>query len=44
VRHEGVTVRLITITDREYGLTERDIELAREISAVARGLGASADP
>jgi 4a-hydroxytetrahydrobiopterin dehydratase len=44
VRHEGVTVRLITITDNEYGLTERDVELAREISAVARGLGAPADP
>jgi 4a-hydroxytetrahydrobiopterin dehydratase len=44
VRWEGVTVRLITITDDSYGLTERDVELARAISAVARELGADADP
>ena len=44
VRYEGVTVRLITITDDDYGLSERDVELAREISAVARGLGTPADP
>jgi 4a-hydroxytetrahydrobiopterin dehydratase len=44
VRHDGVTVRLITITDDYYGLSERDVELAREISAVARELGAPADP
>jgi 4a-hydroxytetrahydrobiopterin dehydratase len=44
VRWEGVTVRLITITDESYGLTERDVELARAISAVARELGADSDP
>lgn len=44
VRHEGVTVRLVTITDDSYGLSERDVELAREISVVARRLGAVADP
>lgn len=44
MRHDGVTVRLITITDDYYGLSERDVELAREISAVARELGAPADP
>jgi 4a-hydroxytetrahydrobiopterin dehydratase len=44
VRWEGVTVRLITITHDSYGLTERDVELARAISAVARELGADADP
>lgn len=29
LRHEGVTVRLITVTDDYYGLTERHIGLAR---------------
>lgn len=43
LRHEGVTVRLITIADF-YGLTDRDAELARRISAVARTLGVPADP
>jgi 4a-hydroxytetrahydrobiopterin dehydratase len=44
LRHEGVTVRLITITGDYYGLSERDLELARQISAVARELGLTADP
>jgi 4a-hydroxytetrahydrobiopterin dehydratase len=44
LRHEGVTVRLITMTDGYYGLSERDVELARQISAVARDLGTPADP
>ncbi|MFL6077658.1 MAG: VOC family protein [Mycobacteriales bacterium] len=44
VRWAGVTVRLITITDRYYGITGRDTELARRISAAARDLGLSADP
>jgi 4a-hydroxytetrahydrobiopterin dehydratase len=44
VRHDGVTVRLVTITDDEYGLSKRDVELAREISAVARELGATPEP
>ena len=44
VRYGGVTVRLITITHDYYGLSERDIELARQISAVARELGVLADP
>jgi 4a-hydroxytetrahydrobiopterin dehydratase len=44
VRHDGVTVRLITITDDYAGMTRRDVELARQISAVARELGASAHP
>jgi 4a-hydroxytetrahydrobiopterin dehydratase len=39
-----VTVRLITITDEYYGMSQRDVELAREISALARELGVSADP
>ncbi|MFD4140312.1 VOC family protein [Streptomyces sp. NPDC058572] len=44
LRHEAVTVRLITITDDYYGLTDRHVELARRISAVARALGIPADP
>jgi 4a-hydroxytetrahydrobiopterin dehydratase len=44
LRYEGVTVRLITMTDGSYGLSERDVELARQISAVARDLGTPADP
>jgi 4a-hydroxytetrahydrobiopterin dehydratase len=43
LRHDGVTVRLITIADDYYGMSTRDIELAREISAVARDLGIEAD-
>jgi 4a-hydroxytetrahydrobiopterin dehydratase len=44
VRHDGVTVRLVTITDDYYGMSQRDVQLARQISAVARDQGVSADP
>jgi 4a-hydroxytetrahydrobiopterin dehydratase len=44
LRYGGVTVRLITITDDYYGLSERDVDLARQVSAVARELGVPADP
>ena len=44
LRHDGVTVRLITVTDDYYGMSRRDVELARQISAVARQQGLSADP
>jgi 4a-hydroxytetrahydrobiopterin dehydratase len=44
VRHDGVTVRLITIADDWYGPSQRDLDLARRISAVARELGHAADP
>ena len=44
LRYEGVTVRLITVTDDYSGLSERDVELARQISAVARELDVLADP
>ena len=44
LRHGGVTVRLITITDDYYGLSGRDLELARRISALAREQGLLADP
>ena len=44
LRYDGVTVRLLTITDDYAGMTSRHVELARLISALARGLGLSADP
>jgi 4a-hydroxytetrahydrobiopterin dehydratase len=44
VRHDGVTVRLITITDDYFGMSQADVELARQISAVAREQGVAADP
>jgi 4a-hydroxytetrahydrobiopterin dehydratase len=44
LRHDGVTVRLITYTDDYYGMSQRDVEMARLISATAAGLGLSADP
>jgi 4a-hydroxytetrahydrobiopterin dehydratase len=44
LRHDGVTVRLITVGDDSFGLSDRDIEVARQVSAVARELGLSADP
>jgi 4a-hydroxytetrahydrobiopterin dehydratase len=43
LRSGGVTVRLITVTPDHYGLSERDAELARQISAAARELGVPAD-
>jgi 4a-hydroxytetrahydrobiopterin dehydratase len=44
LRRGGVTVRLVTATDEWYGLSERDLDLARRISALARELGVPADP
>jgi 4a-hydroxytetrahydrobiopterin dehydratase len=43
LRFTSVTVRLITIDGGQYGMTWRDVELAREISSLARGLGLTAD-
>jgi 4a-hydroxytetrahydrobiopterin dehydratase len=42
LRFAGVTVR--TSSHDVEGLTERDVSLARQISAAARGLGVPADP
>jgi 4a-hydroxytetrahydrobiopterin dehydratase len=44
LRAAGVTVRLISVADDYFGMTERDVEIARQISEVARKLGLSADP
>src|SRR6266542_2074073 len=43
-RRDGVTVRMITFTKDYAGMTQRHVELARQISAAARKLGLSADP
>jgi 4a-hydroxytetrahydrobiopterin dehydratase len=44
VRQGGVTVRLVSIRDDYMGMTERDVQVARQISAVAGDLALSADP
>jgi 4a-hydroxytetrahydrobiopterin dehydratase len=44
IRARGVTIQLLTITDDYAGMTEGDLQLARQISAVAREQGLSADP
>lgn len=44
VRRDAVTVRLVTVTDDFYGMTQRDVEIARRISAAARELGLEGDP
>jgi len=44
LRHDGVTVRLFTTAPAPDGLSERDADLAQQISAVARTLGLTADP
>jgi 4a-hydroxytetrahydrobiopterin dehydratase len=44
IRFGGVMVRLITIADDNYGMSTRDVELAQQISAVAREHGFAADP
>ena len=44
IRAAGVTVRLLTAGDDWWGMSRRDVELARRISAVAAELGLSADP
>jgi 4a-hydroxytetrahydrobiopterin dehydratase len=44
VRGDGVTVRLITRADDWYGVSASDVELARQISAVARDQSLFADP
>jgi 4a-hydroxytetrahydrobiopterin dehydratase len=44
LRQDGVTVRLLTTRNDYMGMSRRDVELARQISAAARKLGVSADP
>ena len=44
IRPEGVTVRLLTKSSEWYGPSERDLAIARRISAVAAQHGLVADP
>lgn len=44
IRQEGVTVRVVTLREGYMGMTRRDLELARAIQVVARGMGLTADP
>ncbi len=44
VRKSGVTVRLLTKQPDGYGMSTRDVELARAISSAARDLDLPADP
>ena len=44
LRPDSVTVRLFTFAPAPDGLSRRDVELARQISAVAREQGVAADP
>ena len=44
VRHDSVTVRLLTISDDYWGMTQRDVDMARQISTAARALGLAANP
>jgi 4a-hydroxytetrahydrobiopterin dehydratase len=44
VRPDGVTVRLITVTDDYYGMSTADVDVARGISIAARELGLFGDP
>jgi 4a-hydroxytetrahydrobiopterin dehydratase len=44
VRQDGATIHMITYTDNYFGMSQHDVELARQISAVALKLGLKADP
>ena len=44
IRHDGVTVRLLTQADEWWGPSARDVALARGISAIARQHGLEPDP
>ena len=44
LRQAGVTVRVVTLRDDFMGMTDRDLELARAISSVAREHGLESDP
>ncbi len=44
IRHHSVTVQLLTVTDTYSGMSQQDVMLAREISALARNLNLTPDP
>jgi len=39
MRPDAVTVRLLTVTDDYWGMSDRDVAMARQISAIARAQG-----
>jgi 4a-hydroxytetrahydrobiopterin dehydratase len=43
LRGNGVTVRLITVADDYFGMSEADVDLARRIARLARDIGLQAD-
>jgi len=43
VRHDGVTLRLVTATDDSFGMTTDDVDLGSRISAAAQELGLESD-
>jgi len=44
LRRQGVTVRIVTLREDMIGMTQRDLDLARQVSDVARSLGLHAEP
>lgn len=44
IRPQGVTLRLVTVSDEFCGLTEEHLEVARDISDLVRSRGLVADP
>ena len=44
IRHDGVTVKLLTMAGDWWGPSRRDVDLARGISEIARDRGLVADP
>lgn len=44
VRHDGVTVHMITYTDNYFGPSQQDVQLAWQVSAAAHKLSLTADP
>lgn len=44
IRQGGVTIRLVSFGDDYMGMTADDVQVARQISKLARDLGLSADP
>jgi len=44
LRHDAVTVRVVTIAADYWGMSAGDVEMARKISGAARDLGLPADP
>ena len=44
IRHDGVTVRLVTVSEQHFGLSRKDLDLARAVSRTAADHGLTAEP